>query len=61
MKTRSFNPVEMLHSDEEVSQWLSEAYDDEDSAILVAVIGNLAKYEKLSEEKQVEKVEVVKD
>ena len=44
MKTRAFNPIEMLHTDEEIAQWLTEAYEDEDPAVFVAVLGKVVKY-----------------
>lgn len=43
VKTRSFSPVEMLHSDAEITEWLTEAYEDEDPAVFVAALGEVVK------------------
>ena len=38
MKTRPFNPIEMLHTDEEITQWLADAHKNEDPTILALVL-----------------------
>lgn len=43
VKTRPFNPVEFLKSDEEIAQYLSDAYDDEDPEVFVIALGNVVK------------------
>ena len=43
MKTKPFNPVEFLESDEEIAQYLSDAYDDENPDVFVIALGNVVK------------------
>jgi len=43
VKTRPFNPVEFLESDEEIVQYLSDAYDDENAEVFVIALGNVVK------------------
>ncbi len=43
VKTRPFNPVEFLKSDEEIAQYLSDAYDDENPEVFVIALGNVVK------------------
>ncbi len=40
LKTAAFNPVEYLQSDEEIAEYLTEAYQDDDPAVFVAALGN---------------------
>ncbi len=49
MKTKPFNPAEFLQSDEEITQYLSEAYDDENPEVFVIALGNVAKVRGVSE------------
>ncbi len=49
MKTQPFNPVEFLQSDAEISQYLSEAYEDENPEVFVIALGNVAKVRGVSE------------
>jgi len=49
MKTQPFNPVEFLQSDDEIAQYLSEAYDDENPEVFVVALGNVAKARGVSE------------
>ncbi len=37
MKTRPFNPVEFLKTDEEIAQYLTDAYDDDPEVFVVAL------------------------
>jgi len=43
MKTKPFNPVDFLETNEEVSQYLNDAYDDEDPEVFVIALGNVVK------------------
>lgn len=43
VKTRPFNPVEFLESDEEIAHYLSDAYDDENPEVFVIALGNVVK------------------
>jgi probable addiction module antidote protein len=44
MKTQTFNPVEMLHSDTEIAEFLAEAYEDEDPGFFIAALGQVVKH-----------------
>ena len=44
MKTQTFNPVEMLHSDVEIAEFLAEAYEDEAPGFFIAALGQVVKY-----------------
>ena len=43
-KTRAFNPIEMLHTDAEVSEYLAEAYLDDDPAVFTVALGFVVKH-----------------
>ena len=47
-KITPFNPIEMLHSDSEIAELLAEllaeAYEDEDPAVFVSVLGHVVKH-----------------
>jgi probable addiction module antidote protein len=43
IKTRAFNPAEMLQSDAEIAGFLAEAYADEDPATFVSALGAVVK------------------
>lgn len=44
----TFSPIEMLHSDAEIAEWLTEAYEDEDPAVFIAVLGKVVKQKGVS-------------
>ena len=43
LKTTAFNPVEYLQSDEEIAEYLTDAYQDDDPAVFVAALGNVVR------------------
>jgi len=43
MKTSPFNPVEFLQNDAEISQYLSQAYEDANPDVFVIALGNVVK------------------
>ena len=43
MQSKSFNPVEFLQNDEEITQYLNEAYEDENPDVFVIALGYVAK------------------
>jgi len=49
MKTRPFNPVEFLESDEEISKYLSDAYSDDNPDVFVIALGNVVKVRGVAE------------
>jgi hypothetical protein len=42
-KTRPFNPIEMLHTDEEIAQWLADAHKNEAPTVLAVVLRKVVK------------------
>ena len=44
MKTQAFNPVEMLHSDAEIAEFLAEAYEAESPGFFIAALGQVVKH-----------------
>ena len=48
-KARPFNPVEMLHSDHEIAEFLTDAYNDEDPAVFIASLGHVIKHKGVAE------------
>ena len=44
MKTSPFNPFDYLETKEEMQEYLSNAYQDEDPRIFIVALGNLAKH-----------------
>lgn len=42
LQTTAFNPVDYLKGDEEIADYLTEAYQDDDPAVFVAALGNAA-------------------
>ncbi|MGM0593556.1 MAG: addiction module antidote protein [Pseudomonadota bacterium] len=44
LKTAAFNPVDYLQSDEEIADYLTEAYQDDDPAVFVAALGNVVRH-----------------
>ena len=49
MKTKRFNPIEMLHSDQEIAEFLAEAYNNDDPAEFVAALGFLVEHKGVAE------------
>lgn len=45
IKTRAFSPIEMLHTNEEIAEWLIDAYKDEEPAVFVAVLATVVHYQ----------------
>jgi len=43
MKTQPFNPVDFLKMDNEVTQYLNDAYNDADSQVFVIALGYVVK------------------
>jgi probable addiction module antidote protein len=53
IKTTPFNPITFLKSDDEISEYLTEAYRDEDPAVFIVALGHVARHRgiaKLAEE-----------
>jgi probable addiction module antidote protein len=53
IKTTPFNPIAFLKSDDEISEYLTEAYRDEDPAVFIVALGHVARHRgiaKLAEE-----------
>ncbi|MEE8057194.1 MAG: addiction module antidote protein [Pseudomonadales bacterium] len=44
MKPKPFNPIEMLHTDAEISEYLAEAYQDDDPATFITALGFVVKH-----------------
>ena len=42
-ETTPFNPVDYLESEEEITQYLNEAYQEDDSRLFMIALGNVAK------------------
>jgi len=49
MRTRPFNPVEFMESNEEISKYLSDAYDDENPDVFVIALGYVVKVKGVTE------------
>ena len=49
MKTKSFNPVELLHSDKEIAEFLAEAYEDENAETFVKALSLVIKHKGVSD------------
>jgi len=43
METKPFNPVEFLQNDDEIMEYLNQAYQDENPDVFVIALGNVAK------------------
>lgn len=43
MKTKPFNPVDYFETDQEILEYLSDAYNDEDPAVFVVALGHVVK------------------
>ena len=53
IKTTPFNPITFLKTDDEISEFLTEAYKDEDPAVFIVALGHVARHRgiaKLAEE-----------
>ncbi|WP_019671617.1 addiction module antidote protein [Psychrobacter lutiphocae] len=44
MKTKTFNPVDYLENDQEISEYLHEAFLDDDPQVFVIALGHLVKH-----------------
>ncbi len=42
-ETTPFNPVDYLESEEEIAQYLNDAYQEDDSRLFMIALGNVAK------------------
>ena len=49
MKTSEFNPVSILKGDEEIAEYLAEAYHDDDPNVFVVALGNVVKHRGLTD------------
>ncbi|WP_067517573.1 addiction module antidote protein [Endozoicomonas ascidiicola] len=47
-KLTPFNPVELLQGEDEIAEFLSEAYLDEDPNVFIIALGHVAKYKGIS-------------
>ena len=43
-KTHPFNPIQMLHSDAEIAEFLTDAYRENDPAIFITALGLVVKH-----------------
>lgn len=48
LQTAAFNPVDYLKGDEEIADYLTEAYQDDDPAVFVAALGNVVRHKGVS-------------
>ena len=49
IKTKPFNPIEMLHSGKEIAEFLTDAYNDDDPAVFIASLGHVVKHRGVTE------------
>ncbi len=49
MKVKPFNPAEHLQTDEEIAEYLNQAYDDEDPEVFVIALGNVIRAQGVAE------------
>ena len=47
-KLTPFNPVDLLHGEDEIADFLSEAYLDDDPAVFIIALGHVAKHKGIS-------------
>lgn len=47
-KLTAFNPVDFLQGEEEIAEYLTEAYLDEDPNVFIVALGHVAKYKGIS-------------
>lgn len=43
VKTTAFNPVDHLQSDEEIANFLTEAYEDKDPSVFILALGHVVR------------------
>lgn len=43
VKTQLFNPVDFLESDQEIADFLTEAYNDKDPAVFILALGHVVR------------------
>jgi probable addiction module antidote protein len=43
IKTTAFNPMDFLQTDQEVAEYLMDAYQDEDPAVFIVALGHVVK------------------
>lgn len=48
-RTKAFNPVDFLESDEEIAAYLVEAYQDDDPNVFIIALGHVVKHKGLAE------------
>jgi len=44
IKATPFNPINILKSEDEISEYLTEAYRDEDPAVFIVALGHVARH-----------------
>ena len=44
IKTTPFNPVDFLKNDAEITDYLTQAYKDDDPAVFIVALGHVAKH-----------------
>ena len=49
MKTQPFNPVDFFESQEEIADYLTEAYHDDDPRAFIAALGHVVRHRGISE------------
>ena len=49
IKTTPFNPVDFLKSDDEIADYLTEAYRDDDPAVFIVALGHVARHRGLAQ------------
>ena len=47
-KLSAFNPVEFMQDDDEIAEYLTEAYLDEDPNVFIVALGHVTKHKGLS-------------
>jgi probable addiction module antidote protein len=48
-KTTPFNPIVFLKSDDEIAEYLTEAYQDDDPAVFIVALGHVARQRGLAQ------------
>ena len=48
-KTTPFNPMVFLKSDDEIAEYLTEAYQDDDPAVFIVALGHVARHRGLAQ------------
>jgi probable addiction module antidote protein len=49
IKTTPFNPMDFLKSDDEIAEYLTEAYRDDDPAVFIVALGHVARHRGLAQ------------